>query len=227
MDERRSWGSLLLFAVAMAWMEAATVFYLRVLIDRVEPYQPQPLPVSVGLGRAELLREAATLIMLWSVGRLAGSTSRSRLGYSMAAFGLWDILYYVFLRALGPWPRSVWDWDVLFLLPLPWWGPVLAPVAIAALMVVTGALLTRRAAGRAAWTAALAGAVLALGVFMADSLAALPSGPDAVRNVLPSQFHWGSFLLALGLLSLPAWDMALPRRGPFLSGLPFTSRDAA
>src|SRR5262245_55676509 len=190
MEARRSWGSLLSFAVAMAWMEAATVFYLRTLIDRIEPYQPEPLPIATGLGQAELVREAATLLMLWSAGRLAGSSPRSRLGYSLVAFGVWDILYYVFLRVLGPWPRSVWDWDVLFLLPLPWWGPVLAPVAIAALLIVTGALLTRRGAGRLAWWTALAGALLALHVFMADTLAVASLGPAAVRAVLPSQFHW-------------------------------------
>src|SRR5262249_57713767 len=105
-------------------------------------------------------REAATLLMLWSAGQLAGATPGARLGFSMAAFGSWDILYYVFLRTLGPWPMSVWDWDVLFLLPLPWWGPVLAPVAIAALMVVTGALLTRRSASSGASAAAAAGALL-------------------------------------------------------------------
>ena len=43
---------------------------------------------------------------------------------------------------MSGWPRSLFDWDVLFLLPLPWWGPVLAPVSIAVLMIVWGTIVT-------------------------------------------------------------------------------------
>ena len=74
------------------------------------------------------MREAATLVMLLAVGMLAGADVAPRLGYTAIAFGVWDIFYYVFLRVIGGWPRSLFDWDILFLLPLPWWGPVLAPV---------------------------------------------------------------------------------------------------
>ena len=112
----------------MAWVEAACVYYLRVLVDRVDPYQQNPLPMVGVLGQVELVREAATLVMLAAVGMLAGRTRRAQVGYAAVAFGIWDIFYYVFLRAIGDWPRSLFDWDILFLLPLPWWGPVLAPV---------------------------------------------------------------------------------------------------
>jgi len=44
----------------------------------------------------------------------------------------------VFLRKLCVGSHSLLDWDILFLLPLPWWGPVLAPVLIALLMIVWG-----------------------------------------------------------------------------------------
>jgi len=66
MNERKHWTLVVVFATAMAWMEAATVVYLRTLADRIVPYQPNPLPVSVGLGKTELVRELATLIMLLS-----------------------------------------------------------------------------------------------------------------------------------------------------------------
>ena len=142
------WCLVVLFAVAMAWVESASVYYLRVLVDRVEPYQPTPLPMQGVLGGVELAREAATLIMLATLGALAGSNLAARVSYTAIAFGVWDICYYVFLWMMGGWPRSVMDWDILFLLPLPWWGPVLAPVGIAALMIVGGTLVTqsRRAA---------------------------------------------------------------------------------
>ena len=41
------------------------------------------------------------------------------------AFGIWDIFYYVFLKIIYDWPKSLFDWDILFLIPLPWWGPVI------------------------------------------------------------------------------------------------------
>src|SRR6185503_14790450 len=56
-------------------------------------------------------------------GGLAGATWPARLGYSIVAFGVWDIFYYVFLWVMTGWPTSPLDWDILFLIPLPWWGP--------------------------------------------------------------------------------------------------------
>ena len=135
MSEKKHWIVVSVFALAMAWMEAATVVYLRTLTSRIQPYQATPLPVSVGLGQIEIVREAATMVMLLTVGLLAGRTWRSRLAYGMIAFGVWDIFYYVFLAIMTGWPRSIMDWDVLFLIPLPWWGPVLSPVLIALLLV--------------------------------------------------------------------------------------------
>jgi hypothetical protein len=195
----------------MAWVEAAVVYYLRTMFDRIEPYQPNPLPIMGGLGTAELVREAATLVMLLAVGILAGSGWRERLGYSAIAFGVWDIFYYVFLKALCGWPHSLLDWDILFLLPLPWWGPVLAPVLIALLMIVWGTLTTtdktektRQPSERLAWTASGLGAMFALSIFMRDAYHVAGQGTDALRNVLPTAFPWTWFSVALILMSAPA-----------------------
>ncbi len=200
------------FAVAMAWVEAACVYDLRVLVDRLQPYQPNPLPMSGALGMIELAREAATLVMLAAVGGLAGSTLRARLAYAAIAFGTWDIFYYLWLKVMCGWPTSLFDWDVLFLLPLPWWGPVIAPVSIAVLMIVWGALATASPAlspgsGSRLWPAAGVGAALALYVFMADALRAAPYGLEAVRAVLPVTFNWSMFLVALALMAAPVASM--------------------
>jgi hypothetical protein len=208
--ERVRWILVVTFAAAMAWVEAACVYYLRVMVDRIDPYQPNPLPIRGILGEVELVREGATLLMLAIVGMLAGRTWRARLGYAAMAFGFWDILYYVFLRIMSGWPASLFDWDILFLLPVPWWGPVLAPVCIASLMVVWGTLVTQwhdripaiRFA-RASWGLSWAGIVLALAVFMADAVRALPEGLDAVRQVLPAAFNWPVFGVALLLMATP------------------------
>lgn len=206
---RTRWLVVAAFAVAMAWLEAATVLYLRVLVDRVQPYQPNPLPIRGDLGPVELVREAATLVMLLTVGMLAGRTWQTRLGYSAIAFGVWDIFYYVFLKAMCDWPKSLFDWDILFLLPLPWWGPVLAPVSIAVLMILWGTLVTQRTAesalssvpsiGVSGWI----GIALALYAFMADALHVVHKGIDATRTVLPTTFNWPVFVVALTLMAAP------------------------
>ena len=213
---RTTWILVATFAVAMAWVEAAVVYDLRVLVDRLEPYQPNPLPISGALGNIELAREVATLVMLATVGALAGGTLRTRLAYGAIAFGVWDIFYYVFLKIMYGWPRSLLDWDILFLLPLPWWGPVIAPVSIAVLMLVWGTLATASPAPAVwsrsearLWPAAVLGALLALYVFMADALRAAPQGIEAVRTVLPATFNWPLFLVALGLMALPVAPMVL------------------
>ncbi|OFW10741.1 MAG: hypothetical protein A3H96_04460 [Acidobacteria bacterium RIFCSPLOWO2_02_FULL_67_36] len=210
MTARARWMLVVTFAAGMAWVEAASVYYLRVMVDRVEPYQPDPLPIRGILGEVELVREGATLLMLAMTGMLAGRAWRARLGYAAIAFGSWDILYYVFLRIISGWPASLFDWDILFLLPLPWWGPVLAPVCIASLMIVWGTLVTQwqdripvTRFTRASWGVSWAGILLALGVFMADSIRARPGGPDTVRQVLPTSFNWPVFGAALLLMATP------------------------
>ncbi len=219
MKTNKPWGRgwvVVGYAVAMAWVEAAVVLYLRTLLNRLEPYQPNPLP-DVGVpGYAELIREAATLVMLVTVGGLAGQTARSRLGFTVLAFGVWDIGYYIFLRLLTGWPRSLLDWDILFLLPLPWWGPVLAPTAIAALMIIGGGLvaLNDTAArpfwpGRFSLAAATIGVGLTLYVFMADALRGAPLGKQALRELWPARFPWLWYLLGLGLLGLPVVELAV------------------
>ena len=66
------WWTVVIFAAAMAWVESAVVFYLRSMIDRVEPHQPDPLPLIGGFASVELPREFATMLMLFTVGVLAG-----------------------------------------------------------------------------------------------------------------------------------------------------------
>ena len=204
------WFVVVAFAVAMAWLEYATVYYLRTLVDRIEPYQRDPLPIRGILGQVELVREAATLLMLFAVGLLAGKTWRARWGYAAIAFGAWDIFYYLFLRVMCGWPRTLFDWDVLFLIPLPWWGPVLAPVSIAVLMIVWGTIVTQsdRAAQpslttRGAWALNAIGVTLALYVFMTDSLQQLPQLHAGLVYVLPASFNWPLFIAALALMGAP------------------------
>lgn len=119
-----------LFAAAFAYAEAAVVVYLRLL------YYPDgfqfPLvlmPENVGL--VELGRETATILTLAAAGVLAGDTPGKRFYFAVYAFGLWDIFYYLWLWVLLGWPPSLFTFDVLFLIPVIWVGPVLASVVVA------------------------------------------------------------------------------------------------
>ncbi len=124
----------------MAYIESAVVVYLRAL------YHPEgflfPLkPLNDAKIIVEVFREAATLVLLVAVAALAGKKLRERFAYFMIAFGIWDIFYYVWLKVILDWPSSLFEWDVLFLIPMTWIGPVIAPLSIAMLMVIFGVLI--------------------------------------------------------------------------------------
>ena len=205
-----------LFAVAMAYLEAAVVVYLRRLygikdlILSVPPFDPQ-------IGAIESGRELATLVMLLAVGLAAGKTLQSRLGFAVFAFGLWDIFYYIWLRVFVGWPHSMLDVDLLFLIPLPWWGPVLSPTLIAALMVLGGALAVigddRGQTARleqADWVLLIAGNLLMLSAFMADALAVLPADAQTLSQLRPTDFNWAVYLIGLSLVALSLWRVMSP-----------------
>jgi len=106
-----------LFAVAMGMLESSVVIYLR------ELYYPAgfkfPLhATSYTVAVTELFRELSTLIMLLGIGMLAGKNKHERFAWFIYSFAIWDIFYYVFLYLLINWPVTLFDWDVLFLLPI-------------------------------------------------------------------------------------------------------------
>jgi hypothetical protein len=129
-----------LFAIAMGYLESAVVIYLR------EIYYPEgfafPLKImNVHVALTEILREFATLVILGSVGIIAGKSKLEKFGLFIFAFGIWDIFYYIFLKLLIGWPESLFTWDILFLIPTTWVGPVLAPVINAITLIIFGGLI--------------------------------------------------------------------------------------
>jgi hypothetical protein len=134
---------LAVFAVAMGFLEAIVVVYLR------ELYYPEGFAFPLKLMSPELvaiewIREIATLVMLAGVGIIAGRNNLQRLWYALFAFGVWDIFYYVALKLLIGWPASLLTWDLLFLIPVSWLGPVLAPVLNSVTMIIMALLLVSR-----------------------------------------------------------------------------------
>lgn len=144
-----------IFAVAFGFVEAAVVVYLRQLLGITQPQiaqdevlfslpgiaflEPQTalkIITDSAILRVEMIREAATLVMLASVAFLAGASLKQKTAYFFLAFGIWDIFYYVFLRLTIGWPQTLADLDIFFLLPFPWVGPVFVPVAISAFLIL-------------------------------------------------------------------------------------------
>lgn len=198
--------TVIVFAVAMAFMESAVVVYLqRALAIRPDELFPLRSADDVGsLAAIEAGREAATLVMLVAVGCLAGRRSVDRLAWTAVAFGVWDIGYYVWLWVFIGWPQTPGTWDVLFLIPSPWTGPVWAPVAVSSALVAFGmAAAFRTGTGRpprigraVGGAAALGGAVVVLS-FLANGPALLSGGP-------PGWYPWPVFWLGMALASLAA-----------------------
>lgn len=126
---QQAWSRLAwlgVYAAAMGILEAICVIYLR----RLFPVETNfPIPPLERM-QVELIREACTIVMLAAIARLSGANLRLRLACFFYAFGIWDILYYVGLWWLTGWPDSLLTWDCLFLIPKPWYGPVLAPALI-------------------------------------------------------------------------------------------------
>ncbi|MBG0782590.1 MAG: hypothetical protein H0S84_10005 [Bacteroidales bacterium] len=129
-----------IFAVSMGFFESAIVIYLREIVypnGFAFPLQP----IERMLATTEILREAFSLLMLLSVGILAGKSTVTRFAYFLYAFAVWDICYYIFLKILINWPESFMTMDILFLLPVIWVGPVVAPLILSFLMILLALLI--------------------------------------------------------------------------------------
>ena len=74
---------------------------------------------------------------------LARRRAWARFGAFCVVFGVWDIVYYLELRGAIGWPESLGTWDVLFLVPAPWLGPVWTAALIALSLIVAGAWIVR------------------------------------------------------------------------------------
>lgn len=130
------------FGITMAMFESAVVIYLR------ELYYPAgfsfPLKLTSNtVAATEFLREFASLIMIGAVAWLAGRGFTQRFAWFLIIFAIWDIFYYIFLKALLGWPESWLTWDILFLIPVHWTGPVVAPIFVSLIMITLGVVLLR------------------------------------------------------------------------------------
>ncbi|OLB19749.1 MAG: hypothetical protein AUI12_17420 [Acidobacteria bacterium 13_2_20CM_2_57_6] len=139
-----------IFAAAFGFLEAVVVIYLRAAVGLLPGFQGTLSEVARMSGQyyvqsqaitqfpkslltLEVLREAATILMLLTVALLTSANSRARSAVFLWTFAIWDIAYYAALWATVRWPLSVRDPDVLFLIPVPWLSPVWFPLLVSAL----------------------------------------------------------------------------------------------
>lgn len=154
---------VVIFSIAFAFVESAVVVYLRHLIGASQPainknevllllpgvafLEPQTafnMITNTKLLNVEMIREAATLVMLSSVALLAAKKFKQALAFFALSFGIWDIFYYLFLKLTINWPTSLFDLDIFFLLPVPWIGPVFVPIAISLSLVFLSLIYLKR-----------------------------------------------------------------------------------
>jgi len=211
------------FSVAMAFLETAVVVYLRT-IYYPEGFEFPLVPVTGIHGITELLREAATLIMLLMVSILAAKEFTSRFAYFLYSFAIWDIFYYVFLKILLGWPESFLTWDILFLLPVPWFGPVVAPLINSLSMIMLALVILFHPAkkkpqtlGLREWLLLITGSIIIifsytvgyahymLEKFTVKTLLTF-SEPQAILEhsslFIPSDFPWWIFWIGQGIIFL-------------------------
>jgi hypothetical protein len=150
---------VLLFGIAFAFVESSVVIYLRQLLHYSAAQMLTAPKVFLNLGfitflsgnlpvfpdpaiaRIEMIREAATIIMLVMFAWTAAGSIKQKIGIFWVAFAVWDIFYYVFLHILIGWPAGIMDSDIFFLLPVPWVGPVITPIVICLILFAVGVRL--------------------------------------------------------------------------------------
>ena len=134
---------LALFGIAMAYLEAVVVVYLRKVlgiidlesnIASLEDFPKRYIFI-------EKTREVATIIMLviWTL--LVGETWLEKLVVFFWTFAFWDMFYYLSLFLLIKWPNNLTTVDILFLIPRPWIAPVWVPIGISSITIIIIAVL--------------------------------------------------------------------------------------
>lgn len=205
----KSLVATVIFAIAMAFIEASIVVYLRALYyPEGFSFPVKMIPLSIYL--IEVIREVATIIMLIVIGWLSAKRFLARFAGFIIAFGIWDIFYYVFLKLTINWPSSLLDWDILFLIPLPWVGPVLAPIIVSFCLLFAGVIIWNQEAKNlplvvSKWNLLL---LCLSGLIIVGSF--LTNVKKIIEGAMPAPFHWEIFILGL-LIELGTFIYILKR----------------
>ncbi|MBU4286404.1 MAG: hypothetical protein KKD76_05795 [Verrucomicrobia bacterium] len=122
--------NITLFSVAMGYLEAVAVVYLRSILTRRADWLV-----------IEITREFVTIVMLITFAVASGRNARERTGVFLLIFGIWDIVYYLGLWIWLSWPESLLTMDTLFYIPCVWASPVYVPICFSLVMMALGVAL--------------------------------------------------------------------------------------
>jgi hypothetical protein len=213
---RRNIAWFTVFAIAMAHVEAALVVYLRSLYYPADPMAIFPLSMLSQRDLAvEIPRELATIVMICCVALLGARGFVRRFAAFLYVFGVWDIFYYAWLKTMIGWPVSWLEWDVLFLIPWPWFAPWISAPLMALLFVFWGAWILWSAADarltRASATLFLLGTSSVLLTFLWPAALLLPGGERAFEGFQPDAFPWPLYLVGYLLTAAGLWRATPPR----------------
>lgn len=203
------------FAITMAYLESTIVVYLRRLYYTERGGFSFPLViVDVPTLLLELGREACTIVMLATFGIAAGHTKVGKLAIFLLLFGVWDTFYYVWLKVFLDWPASLLTWDVLFLIPVPWVGPVVAPLSVACTMIGMAFVMlhlesrgTVNGASKHVWVAQVLACLIIIASFTIDIIPRLDASGERLAQWVPTTYRWWMLLLglALSIISFARW----------------------
>lgn len=225
-----------IFAIAMAFLESTVVVYLRELFYSEGFNFPLKGFIEPWVLNIEWVREFFTIVMLASIGFLAAKSFYGRFAYFLYSFAVWDIFYYIWLKVTLDWPASLFTWDLLFLIPLPWIGPVLAPVICSLSMMILGLLIInfedkgkRVNMNYKEWAFLITGALIILYTFLYDYSNLIVGGGfakeffelstnqefmNAVSAYIPVSYMWGKFIIGeiLILVSIVLFYLRIGKR---------------
>jgi hypothetical protein len=196
----------------MGFLEAAVVVYLRQLYYANGFGFPLNAFMEPNILLVEVIREISTIIMLLGIGYLATDRFKDRFAYFLLVFAVWDIFYYVWLKVTLNWPDSILTYDLLFLIPWPWVGPVLAPVIASLTMILLTFCLLNSGKNlqKADWALLSVGASIMLYTFLSDygkliaaenhfidllSFSSNPALQAALSSFVPGNYNWTLFIV--------------------------------
>jgi len=204
---------LAVFALAFGYIEGAVAHYLRIHLYPDGFDDTILLVIDLHTLAIEVGRELCTLLVMVAVAALTKGPFIRRLASFVYVFGIWDLSYYAALWIFEGWPSSPYDWDLLFLIPVPWFSPVLAPMAISAIGIVGAVsvhvILDRRAELVVPWH----GFTLVNAALVAWEISFMAhEGP---RTEFPTQYRWWLFILGVAFAAagyLLTWRRNAGRR---------------
>ena len=198
---------VVVFGIAFGYIEAAVVVYLRTIFHPsgftfpLTEFGISPLWKRL-LTNRNRQRSCNVSSNLYQLPGCSAKNYQQRFAFFLTIFAVWDIFYYIWLKVLLDWPSSIMDWDILFLIPTAWAGPVLAPILVSlTLLIFAIIILYCCCCGRILkptptdWLVFIVAALVVVASFCI-------AGLHAAEADFQSHFHWPLF--AAGLLSAVA-----------------------